>query len=94
MSNALITKLDVTQQDIDGAKAGNAWNCPIARAASRIAGIDGAVFCDDNGDWKLVVFEQRYEVIGGGLYACQFDRGDMVAPRKFLLKHLDDEEDD
>lgn len=91
----MITTIEVTAEDIATAKRGSAQDCPIALAANRAFSLDyGCVFADDYGDWKLQVYEQRYDVIGGGLFACYFDSGRPVEPEVFRLDRLDDAKDE
>lgn len=86
------TKIEVTAEDIANGKRGVGWECPIAIAANRAFGMDeGCSFSDDEWEWKLKRYEQRFKVVGGGLFACQFDRGEPVEPQEFDLVRLEDE---
>ena len=90
-----VKEIEVKQEDISNGKPGKTMHCPISLAANRAFGIDfGCEFADVYGNWTLRHCEERYEVKGGGRFACDFDSHREVVPRKFKIVRLEDAVDD
>jgi hypothetical protein len=86
-----VSEIEVTPADIANAKPKSLHCCPIALAANRAFGMDeGCMFAEGYGDWKLTRGEEQYRVVGGDLFAREFDSGSQVKPRKFKLVRLRD----
>ena len=91
----MVAQLAITWPDIIYGILRSPEDCPIAIAANRAFGMtEGCKFSDSGGEWVLEVYEQRYEVVGGALFACEFDAGRYVEPCTFELIRLDDADED